>query len=166
MPVKSTVLMGMAISLAVLGLTACGQDASEPAAQPSEAAPEAPAGIVVTNGRLTLPAVAGNPGAVYFDITNNGAADTVIAGAAVDGAEHAMLHTTSEQAGMTSMAEMTSVPLPKGATVSFAPGGSHVMAMGLPDTLKAGEKVDVTVTFANGDKASFEADVRAPGQAD
>jgi copper(I)-binding protein len=166
MPVKSTVLMRLAVSLAALGLAGCQQEAGEPAAQPSEAAPEAPAGISVTNGRLTLPAVAGNPGAVYFDVTNNGAADTAIAGAAVDGAEHAMLHTTSEQGGMTSMAEMTSVPLPKGATVSFSPGGNHVMAMGLSDTLKAGEEVDVTVTFANGDKASFEADVRAPGDAD
>lgn len=166
MPVKSTVLIGVALSLAGLGLTACGQDANEPAPQRSEAAPEAPAGIVITNARLTLPAVKGNPGAVYFDIANNGAADTAIAAASVEGSDHAMLHTTTETGGMMSMSEMTSVPLPKGATVSFAPGGNHVMAMGLADTFKAGESVDVTLTFENGDKASFAAVVRAPGDAD
>jgi copper(I)-binding protein len=163
--VKSTVLMGLALSLAGLGLTACGQDASEPAVQPSEAAPEAPAGIVISDGRLTLPAVKGNPGAVYFDIANNGEGDTAIAGVSVDGAGHAMLHTTTETGGMTSMSEMTTVPLPKGGSVSFSPGGNHVMAMDLSDTLKAGDSVDVTLTFANGDKASFTADVRAPGDA-
>lgn len=167
---KSKVFAGFALGLAGFALASCGQGSGQPAAESSESAlepaPEAPAGIAVTNARLTLPAVKGNPGAAYFDIANNGAADSAIVGASVEGSDHAMLHTTSNEGGTMSMSEMASVPLPKGGTVSFSPGGNHVMAMGLADTFKAGDSADVTLTFANGDKVSFAADVRAPGDAD
>jgi len=148
------------------GLAGCQKGAEQPAAEASDAAPEAPAGIAVSNGRLVLPAVKGNPGAVYFDVTNNGKADTAIAGASVEGAQSAMLHTTTQTGGMASMQHMDSVPLAKGATVSFAPGGNHVMAMDLSDTLKAGASTEVTLTFADGDKVSFPAAIRAPGDSD
>lgn len=162
---KSAVLTGIAIALAA-SLAGCQQGGEQPAAEASEAAPEAPAGIAVSNGRLVLPAVTGNPGAVYFDVANNGDADTAIGGVAVEGAQSAMLHTTVQSGGMASMQHMDSVPLAKGATVAFAPGGNHVMAMDLSDTLKSGASTEVTLTFANGDKASFPAEVRAPGDAD
>jgi copper(I)-binding protein len=164
--VKSAVLTGIALALAGVGLAGCQQGSEQPAAQASEAAPEAPAGIAVSNGRLVLPPVAGNPGAVYFEVANNGDADTAIVGASIDGAQSAMLHTTVQSGGVASMKHMDSVPLPRGATVSFAPGGNHVMAMDLSDTLKAGTGTEVTLTFANGDKVSFPAQVRAPGDAD
>jgi copper(I)-binding protein len=156
----------MAIALAAAGLAGCKQSAEQPEVEASEAAPEAPAGIAVSNGRLVLPAVGGNPGAVYFDVANNGGADTAIAGASVEGAGSAMLHTTVQSGGMASMQHMDSVPVAKGATVSFSPGGNHVMAMDLSDTLKAGASTEVTLTFADGDKVSFPAQVRAPGDAD
>jgi copper(I)-binding protein len=158
-------LKGIAVALAA-GLAGCQQGAEQPAAEASEAAPEAPAGIAVSDGRLVLPPVKGNPGAVYFDVVNNGEADTAIAGVSVEGAQSAMLHTTVQSGGMASMQHMDSVPLARGATVSFAPGGNHVMAMDLSDTLKAGTSAEVTLTFANGDKVSFPAEVRAPGDAD
>jgi copper(I)-binding protein len=152
--------------LACFALAACNQEPAEPAPQASEAAPEAPAGIVVANGRLVLPPVKANPGAVYFDLANNGGADTAIASAFVDGAESAMLHSTTESGGTMSMEHVDSVPVAKGATVSFAPGGNHVMAMGLSDTLTPGTSAEVTLTFSNGDKVSFPAEVRAPGDGD
>lgn len=163
---KSAVLTGIAMALASVGLVACQQQGEQPTAEASEAAPEAPAGISVSNGRLVLPAVEGNPGAVYFEVVNNGAGDTEIAGASVEGAGSAMLHTTVKADGMASMQHMESVPLPKGGTVKFEPGGNHVMAMDLSDTVKAGTNVEVTLTFADGDKVSFPAAVRAAGDAD
>ena len=61
---KSAVLTGVAIVFAA-GLAGCQQGAEQPAAEATEAVPEAPAGIAVSNGRLVLPPVKGNPGAVY-----------------------------------------------------------------------------------------------------
>ncbi len=53
----------------------------------------------------------------------------------------------------------------KGDTVKFAPGGKHVMAMELDDTLAAGETTEVTLTFLGGDKLTFPATILAAGDA-
>lgn len=156
---KSALYAAAALALAGIGLASCGDSGT----RQSEASPDAPTGISARDGRLVLPAVKGNPGAVYFDITNNGDKDTAIVGAFVDGAKVAMLHTNSNAGGVTSMKEMDQVPLAKGATVQFAPGGNHIMAMDLDAALEAGDTTEITVTFSNGDKASFPADVLAAG---
>jgi len=158
---KSALYAAAALALAGIGLASCGDSGS----QQSEASPEAPVGISAKDGRLVLPAVKGNPGAVYFDITNNGGKDTAIAGAFVDGAKMAMLHTTSTEGGVASMKDMDQVPLAKGATVRFAPGGNHVMAMDLDAALAAGGTTEVTLTFTDGDKVSFPAKILAAGDA-
>ncbi|WEK47030.1 MAG: copper chaperone PCu(A)C [Candidatus Andeanibacterium colombiense] len=158
---KSAILAALALTIAGGGLASC----KDGGAQPSQSAPEAPAGISAADGRLVLPAVKGNPGAVYFDITNNGDKDTAIAGAFVDGAKSAMLHTSVMSGGMSSMQDMDQIPLAKGATVSFAPGGNHVMAINLDPALTAGGTTEVTVTLASGDKVSFQAKVLAAGDA-
>ncbi|MBO9498381.1 MAG: copper chaperone PCu(A)C [Novosphingobium sp.] len=162
---KSALFAASALVLAGIGLASCGKGGSEPSAAASEAAPEAPSGISVADGRLVLPAVKGNPGAVYFDVTNNGAKDTAIAGAFVDGAKSAMLHTSVEMNGMSAMKDMDQIAVAKGATVRFAPGGNHVMAMDLDPALQAGGTTEVTLTFSDGDKVSFEAKVLAAGDA-
>src|SRR5688500_18227115 len=79
----------LALALAA-ALPAAGSDAPDEAASN----PDAPEGIAVTNGRLMLPAVAGNPGAVYFDVANSGTSNKVIRAASVAGAGSAMLHAT------------------------------------------------------------------------
>ena len=158
---KPAFLAAAALAMAGIGLASCGDKGS----QSSEAAPEAPAGINVANGRLILPAVKGNPGAVYFDITNNGGKDTAIVGAFVDGAKSAMLHMTTNEGGMASMKEMDQVPVAKGETVKFAPGGNHVMAMDLDAAIQKGDTTEVTLTFSDGEKVTFPASVLAAGDA-
>ena len=162
---KSAFLASVTLALAGIGLAACGQDSSEPTEPAAEVSPDALPGIAVTGGRLVLPAVKGNPGAVYFEAANNGEKDTAIVGAFVDGAKEAMLHASVEKDGVMSMNHMDQVPLAKGGTVSFAPGGNHVMVFELADTLAVGGTTEVTLTFANGDKASFNAEILGPGEA-
>ncbi|HYD24320.1 MAG TPA: copper chaperone PCu(A)C [Croceibacterium sp.] len=145
-----------ALGLATIGLAAC----SEAPAPVEEGAPEAPDGIAVANGRLMLPAVAGNPAAVYFDVSNSGADNRMIRAASVAGAGRSMMHTTDAEAGMQ---ETLQVMVPPGETVKFEPGGTHVMAMDLADTVTAGGEAEVTLTFVGGDKVSFPAAVRAAG---
>lgn len=161
---KSAFLAGIALALAGVGLAACG-DSSQPTEPATQAAPDALPGIAVTGGKLVLPAVKGNPGAVYFEVANNGDADTAIVGAFVDGAKEAMLHVSAEKDGVMTMDHLDQVPLPKRGMVSFARGGNHVMAFELADTLVAGGTTEVTLTFANGDKATFDAEIVAAGDA-
>lgn len=142
----------LALAVTAIAATAC----SEAPEQEAQTAPEAPDGIAVTNGRLMLPAVAGNPGAVYFDVANSGERNMVIRAVDVQGAGSAMMHTGD-------MEEMSQVMVPPGETVKFAPGEQHVMAMDLADTVTAGGQAEVTVTFVGGDKVSIPAEVRAAG---
>jgi len=144
----------LALAVAALMPVACSE-----APEQAETAPEAPEGIAVENARLMLPAVAGNPGAVYFDVVNSGERDRMIRAASVAGAGSSMMHVTNE-AGMQ---ETLQVMVKAGETVKFEPGGTHVMAMDLADTVVPGGQAEVTVTFVGGDKVSFPADVRAAG---
>ncbi len=173
---KRTFWVSCGLAIVALGLAGC-DTREEPAAEPTQAQeaapaatpawsdPDAPAGISVSDGRLTLPAVAGNPGAVYFTIRNTGGEDLAIRSAWVAGAAMAMLHQTRTENGTARMADATDVPVPAGNTVSFAPGGLHLMAMDLGGTLEEGGQTEVTLTFASGDKVSFPVEVRAPGDA-
>lgn len=148
-----------AVSLA-MGTAACGGPAEETVTQ---APPEGPAGISVTEGRLNLPTVAGNPGALYFSITNAETGQTSILGADVVGAGSAALHQTSDVGGAMTMQETLEVPVPAGETVKFAPGGLHVMAFDLDPSLAVGGETEVTLTFSNNDKMSFPVKILAAG---
>jgi copper(I)-binding protein len=151
---KRGIWTAAALGLAAAGLAGCGE-----APEPAEAAPEGPEGISVTNARLMLPAVAGNPGAVYFDVVNASSANRVIRAAAVAGGGGTMMHTTVGDA----MQEAAQIMVPAGETVKFEPGAAHLMAMDLADTVTAGSTAEVTLTFVGGDKFSFPAEVRAAG---
>ena len=151
---KRTVWAALALTVGAIGLAGCGEQPSE-----AEAKPVGPAGISAANGRIMLSAVSGNPAAAYFDVTNSGNHDWMIRAASVQGAQGATMHVTQDGA----MQETLQVMVKAGETVKFAPGGTHVMAMNLADTLKPGSKTNVTVTFVGGDKVTFPADVRAAG---
>jgi copper(I)-binding protein len=142
----------LALAVAALGPGGCGA-ASDPGAD-AEAA--ALAAVTVSNAKLMLPAVAGNPGAVYFDVANGSDRNMVVRAVSVAGARSAMMHTADMQ-------EMTQVVVPPGETVKFEDGKQHVMAMNLADTVKAGGTAEVTVTFVGGDEAKAMAEVHAAG---
>lgn len=147
-------------AIAALALGACGQANQEPAAEKSmAAAPEARPGVALAGGRLVLPAVAGNPGAAYFQIDNSAGASIVIAGIAIDGADKTEVHQTIAD----SMTSVDSVEIAPGTSMKFEPGQLHVMAFGLDPKLKAGGSTEVTVTFADGDKVSAPMKVEAAG---
>ena len=158
---KSTIFRTFAAASLALSLAACGGDAPEEA---TTAAPEAPAGIAVSDGWMALPAVAGNPGAVYFTIKNDSDKQATIRSAYVQGAESAMMHETAEWSGQVDMQELISQPVMAGESVTFEPGGKHVMAMNLDGALAEGGETEVTLTFAGGDKVSFPVAIYAAGK--
>ncbi len=145
-----------------LALTACSDGAETPV---EDAAPEGIAGLEITNGRMMLPPVAGNPAAVYFDIAYDGEGETTIASADVAGADRAELHDMSGSAGAMVMGEMAPLALQPGESASFEPGGKHVMAFDLAPELTAGGSTEVTLTLASGDKHSFEVEIQSAGDA-
>jgi copper(I)-binding protein len=145
-----------------LATTACQKEARKDAA---EASPDAKPGAVISDGRLVLPAVKGNPGAAYFTLANNGNKPVKVSVVDVAGAGMAMLHETMAMDGHSSMGEIKEPEIKPGEAVKFAPGAKHVMVSDLPSGLAPGSTVEMTITFADGDKISTPLSVRGPGDA-
>jgi copper(I)-binding protein len=143
-------------SAAALALAALAPGACSETPETAEAGPAAAEGITVSNARLMLPAVAGNPGAVYFDVSNSGSENRVIRAVSIDGAGSADMHTKDMQL-------VLQIAVPAGGTTQFAPGDKHVMAMDLADSVSAGSQAEVTLTFVGGTEVKFPAEVRAAG---
>ena len=152
-------LASAALLASSLALVACS---AEPEAV-AEAEPEGIPGMSVENARLVLAPVSGNPAAIYFDLKYDGDKGLSIRRADVSGASEAQLHAYGEWEGKMQMAEAMPIAITKGTEIAFKPGDYHVMAFGLPDTLAAGDTVEVTLTVSGGDKYSFDAEVRAAG---
>ena len=88
-------------------------------------------------------------GAGYVTILNSGNADDTLIGIEAD-FPRVMLHDSKTVDGVTSMLALDAVTIPAGETVTFAPGGMHVMFMGLNgDPLEVGEEIPATLIFEN-----------------
>lgn len=96
--------------------------------------------------RATLPGAKAAGG--FLTITNAGqAADRLIA-AASDVAEAVELHEMKMEGDMMKMSPIEGgIDIPAGETVTLAPGGLHVMFMGLGQPFEQGACVEVTLTF-------------------
>ena len=149
------VCAALALSLA---LAACSQ--SDEAAKQAD---ENPTGLVVSNARLLMPPVAGNPAAVYFDLKNAGERAVAVRRADVEGAKSAAMHDMMEYNREMTMADMGPLTVRQGETVKFEPGGKHVMAFDLSPELKPGGTTEMTLTIAGGDKVSVPVSIDAAG---
>ena len=150
----------LAASFAVLALAACGGAKNEEKAE-ATAAPEAKPGIVISEGKMILPAVSGNPAGAYFTVENNGDKSVSIASIAIDGVGKAEMHET--KGGQMKPVERLDVAAK--SMVKFERGGLHVMGFNLDSKLKAGGTTEMTVTFSDGDKVSAPLKLEAMGAA-
>ena len=98
------------------------------------------------------PAAQGTTGVGYMTISNPGKAADALVAVESPLARSAMIHQSSVSGGVASMKMVTRVPLPAGGKVTFAPGGYHLMFIGLTKPLKAGDTLPATLTFSSGAK--------------
>ena len=116
--------------------------------------------IIISNKRLVLPAVKGNPAALYFTMANKAKADLVITSLDVESAAKTMMH---ETVGGT-MNMLDTVKVPAGGSVGFVPGGKHVMVMGLSQAITKDSKAPlVTFHFKDGSQEAVAFKVEAAG---
>lgn len=86
----------------------------------------------------------------YVTVTNTGDAAVVITGARSDFAGHVMLHDMSMQEdGTRAMRHLHEVIVPAGGSVSFAPGGMHLMLMHLSRVPAEGERASLCLELRN-----------------
>jgi periplasmic copper chaperone A len=147
-------------ALAALSLTACGKGAEQTKAE-ATGAPDAKPGLTLTDGKLVLPAVKGNPAAAYFTLDNQGKDTASIAALTIAGVGKAEMHQTMGG----EMKPVDRIDVEPKTSIKFEPGKLHVMAFELDGKLKAGETTELTVTFTDGDKLSAPLTIEAAGAA-
>lgn len=102
------------------------------------------------------PAAAGGNGAGYLTLVNRGKTADALVGASSPAAQKVELHASSMAGGVMKMSQEQRVPLPAGGQVAFAPGGRHLMLIGLKAPLKTGDKVPATLRFASGQQLKVD----------
>ena len=113
------------------------------AATPALAAPQVQAA-------WSRPAAAGTTGAGFMTLSNPDAKPDALVSVESPLAREVQVHQSSMKNGIASMQRVARVPVPAGGRVTFAPGGYHLMLMGLTKALKPGDAVPATLTFASG----------------
>jgi copper(I)-binding protein len=110
--------------------------------------------------RETPPAA--KTGAVYFTVVNDGAAADRLVSVSTPAAERAEVHemkTVNNVMRMRALKDGAPVP-PKGR-LALAPGGNHIMLMGLKSGLKSGGAVPLTLKFERAGEVKIVAPVAA-----
>lgn len=135
----STLRLGLAASAALLLTAATGMAAT--------------GGLTISHPwmRYVIP---GMPTASYFTLSNNSDHQVVLTGAASPECGQLMLHQSMAQNGMAQMQMVQSIPVPAHRSVTFSPGGYHLMCMSPAATIKPGQQVPVTLRFQDASSVS------------
>ena len=100
--------------------------------------------------------------AAYFTITDNARPDRLI-GVSTPVAASAQLHETINDNGIMKMRPISTLALNPGKSVTFAPGGKHVMLMELKSPLKAGDSFPMILTFEHARPLTVTVNIEASG---
>ncbi len=97
------------------------------------------------DARVRLPVPGSDKSVGYFTVTNTSDSVLVLTGASSPGVRAIEIHTMMLEGDMMRMRRLEDVTVAPGETVSFEPGGKHLMMFGV-DTLPA----RVPLTFTDG----------------
>ncbi|MCI6660819.1 copper chaperone PCu(A)C [Campylobacter sp.] len=98
--------------------------------------------------------------AAFFVIKNNSDKDIAITSANSDIAEKNELHTHIKENKMMKMMKIEKLVVPAKSSLELKSGGDHVMLMGLKKELKAGDEINLELSFSDGDKKSIKVPVK------
>lgn len=121
-----------------------------------------PAQAPVVEKAWSRAALAGRNGAAFFTIMPGATADT-LTGTSSPVAAKTELHRTVRKGDVMEMLPVASVPVAPGKPVTFAPGGYHVMLIGLKQALKPGETFPLTLRFAHAGEQTVTVTVGTAG---
>ena len=104
--------------------------------------------IAVSDGWARETAASQTSAAAYAKIANRGDGEDRLTGVSSPAASGASLHSSSEAGGVMRMRPIEGGLEVRGkSTVAFEPGGNHIMLTGLKQPLRAGQTVQLTLTF-------------------
>ncbi|HEY4123954.1 MAG TPA: copper chaperone PCu(A)C [Rhizomicrobium sp.] len=103
----------------------------------------------------------GLPAAGYFTLHNDANRPLTLTSAQSSACGMLMLHKSDNMGGMMHMEDVTKVEVPAGGTISFAPGGYHLMCMQPSTDIKPGAKVKIALGFSDGSSIAAPFEVRS-----
>jgi len=140
-----TIVPIVAALLGPAALSACG------GSEPTPPAP--PAGPAAS---VRLPAVPGRPAAGYFELRVEGDRGALLSVTSPQ-AGRIELHETMTHGNMTSMRPIDRLPVRDGETLSFRPGGRHLMLFDIDRRVAAGGGIDLVLHFERGEPVTLAA---------
>jgi periplasmic copper chaperone A len=123
----------------------------------ASACQQAPAELKAEQAWVRLPAVRENPGAAYFTLKGGSDAAILLAVSAPFAVRTELHESMKGEHGMAMMKPVKDVAVPARGTVKFEPGGKHVMLFDVSPQVRAGERVPLTLAFADGKKVEVQA---------
>jgi periplasmic copper chaperone A len=119
-------------------------------------------GIHVTDAWARPTIGQGRVAAAYMTITNAGEGDDALVGVTSPKAEKVEMHQTKmgDDGVMRMRPVEHGIPVPAGGKVEFAPGGYHLMVMGLGEPLNEGSDLPLTLTFTEAGSVDLVVPVR------
>ena len=108
--------------------------------------------------RASIPNVPNS--AAFFVIKNNSDKDIAITSANSDIAKKNELHTHIKENKMIKMMKIEKLVVPAKSSLELKSGGDHVMLIGLKKELKAGDEINLELSFSDGDKKKIKVPVK------
>lgn len=108
-------------------------------------------------------ATSGRVGVVYMIVENHGSSPEKLVGARSPLAAEASIHRTEMEQNVMRMRPAGTLEIPKGGRVELAPGGLHIMLMGLTGPLEEGGIVPLILTFEHAGDVSIEVPIGPAG---
>ena len=145
------------LALALLSLAACSPSGSQGGGEPA---------TVQVSGAVCRPTPVGRQMTGCYLTLTSATADRLVSVASPD-ANLVQIHESRIESGMMMMSELRDgLPLPAGETVALAPGGNHLMLLGVKEPLVAGATVALTLTFETSAPVEVTATVGQPAAPD
>ncbi len=120
-------------------------------------------GEVSATAPWTRAAGEGRTGAGFMTLRNAAAAPDRVVSATSPAARRVELHTHIREGDIKRMRPVPAIELPSGQEVRLAPGGPHLMLIGLTRPLREGERVPVTLVLERGGRLEVALEVLAAG---
>ncbi|MFW3614090.1 copper chaperone PCu(A)C [Billgrantia antri] len=116
--------------------------------------------LVVENAHVRAVPPGSSTSAAFMTLRNPGERDVVLVAAESPAAEVAELHDHQNVDGVMQMRQVPQIVVPAGGSAALAPGGLHMMLIGLTAPLQEGEPVEIELRFVTGEAQLIEAPVK------
>lgn len=116
--------------------------------------------VTVEDAWVRMPPPVADTAAGYLVLRNSGDHDATIVSVECDAAAEPEFHSMEHHDGMVHMQKMDTVVIPAGGSISFVPGGNHLMLKGLKRELRAGDHIMLKIGISGGESVAVHAEVR------